>query len=109
MNDFSYDCDNEMLIDNEILMQCDRRQSPELTNDIEELDFDDRVHYFKTLNDSVLFNNEDMTLNDLKVWFPECGEATESVKNKKTLSKDAVQLDLECIIAEMMEEEGWGD
>ena len=109
MNDFSYDCDNEMLIDNEILMQCDRRQSPELTNDIEELDFDDRVHYFKTLNDSVLFNNEDMTLNDLKVWFPECGEVTEIDKNKRTLSRDAVQLDLECIIAEMMEEEGWGD
>ena len=50
MNDFSYDGDDEVLIDNEILMQCNRRQSPELTNDIEELDFDDRVHYFKTLN-----------------------------------------------------------
>ena len=99
--DYAYNFDDSELIDNEILLQIERRKTYDLSEDIEHLDFDDRVHYFKTLNESVLFNKEDMTVGDLKFWFPECGDSNDTGVNQKLISKNCLKI-LLVSLAELM-------
>jgi len=66
------------------------------------LSFDDRIDVFKSLTHSLLFQRTAILSDDIEFWFPEC--ASSFKRNiKHVISKDQIELSLECVIAEMME------
>ena len=68
---------------------------------VNNLSYDQRILLFQHLSKSLLFARQSVTISDLLYWFPEC--ESEELYNHFTISKEDVSVNLELIIAELME------
>mgnify|MGYP001257261588 CR=1 FL=1 len=66
--------------------------------------FDKRVKLFNSILQSTLFKNQNVCRSDLQFWFPECMNIKKE-SNSKFINKQKLNNSIECVLAELMEEE----